>query len=204
MANLYTHFKELVWVRNKDPESVIIERNDIHHFYWRFEINSILDPFTPDFEPIMVDLDTNIGISRIHWEGLIVWISPIRHNNKPIADFHTDNHIPVLLTRNGKFIRIGDPKDITTRIYLNIFFQPFIKKMLDGGYDLTIQNAKSYGNKVTNSINMQEESKLLSRNYNLVILIGDLTNIDKVPKLRSMLSEFQIQPTLLTILDYIE
>ena len=54
MANLSTHFKELVWIRNRDPENVIPERNDIHHFYWRFEFNSILNPFIPDFEPIMV------------------------------------------------------------------------------------------------------------------------------------------------------
>ena len=101
MANLSTHFNELVWIRNKDPENVIIERNDIHHFYWRFEVSSFLDPGTPDFEPIMVDLDANVGISRIHWEGLIIWLSPLCHNKKPIAHFYTDNHIPILLTKSG-------------------------------------------------------------------------------------------------------
>lgn len=203
MANLSTHFKELVWIRNKDPEDVIIERDDIHHFYWRFEISSILNPLTPDFEPIMIDSDTNIGVSRIHWEGLIIWISPMSHIKKPIADFHTDNHIPILLTRSGNYIRKGDPKDIITRTYLNVFFQPFIKKMLNGGYDLSIYDAKTYGHKFTTSITIKEESKLLTRKYNFIILIGDLTSIHKISRLRSILSEFQMQSNLLNILNFL-
>lgn len=203
MANLSTPFKELVWIRNKDPENVVIERNDIHHFYWMFEVSSFLDPLTPDFEPIMVDLDANVGISRIHWEGLIIWLSPLCYNKKPIAHFHTDNHIPILLTKSGSYRRKGDPKDIMTRIYLKIFFEPFIKAMLNGEFDLSTRTIKTYGNKVTNSIPIPEESELLNRKYNLIMLIGDLTSIDKVPRLRSILSEFQMRPNLLHIINFV-
>jgi hypothetical protein len=203
MANLSTRFKELVWIRNKDPENVIIERNDIHHFYWRFEFNSFLGPLNPDFEPIMVDLDANVGISRIHWEGLIIWLSPLCHKQRPIADFHTENHIPVLLTKSGSYRRKGDPKNILTRIYLKIFFEPFIEAMLNGKHDLSTQTIKTYGNKVTNSIPIPEESKLLNGKYNLIMLIGDLTSIDKVPRLRLILSEFQMRTNLLNIINFI-
>ena len=71
--------------------------------------------------------------------------------------------------------------------------------MLSGKCDLSARNIKTYGNKVTNRISIREESKLLNRKYNLIILIGDQTIMDKVGRLHCMLSEFQIQPSLLDI-----
>lgn len=199
MTDQSTPYEEIVRLRSKEPEKVYIERDDIHHFWWRFEASSILNMFQEsDYEPVMINRkDRTTAISRFHWDGLIAWLSPILEGRKPIADFHTDNHIPILLTRIGRYRKIRNPKDIITRTYLEIFFEPFVDAMLEGRLDLTYSALRGYVHKFSDDKPIPDRSSLLKRKYDFLMIIGD-QSLAKLNVLRTFLLEFALDDNLIT------
>lgn len=117
------------------------------------------------------------------------------YEGKPIVDFHTDNHIPIALTREGIYIRIRDPKDIVTRTYLEILFEPFIKSMLEGRLNLTYEKLLMYQEKFVRDKPIPEKSKFHTRQYNFVIIVGVVSE-EKLTKLESVLLSLNLDPAL--------
>lgn len=64
-------------------------------------------------------------------------------------------------------------------------------------YDLSTQRLRGYGDKITDTLHIPEDSKLLTRKYNFIILVGNLSRIDKLPRLKLILSNFHITPALI-------
>ena len=98
---------EKVWINKGEPKKVI-EKDDVHYFYWPIEIGvgkirifgrEIPLPLPiklPDYEPIKVlqiDGKTQV-LSRFHYKILTYFNNPMIIRNKPVVDFSLGSHSP--------------------------------------------------------------------------------------------------------------
>jgi len=87
------------------PEKVLEEiraGQRIHYFYWRWDLYK-----KDDYEPVKVHSEKGIVLTRVHWHGLVLWVSPKLDRGKPLVGFAPGVHTPLVVSENWDIYIIG-------------------------------------------------------------------------------------------------
>lgn len=175
-------------VDSETPSFVFIRDNDsTHYFYWPKEI-TLPDIIKQDLEPVKVK--NHFGISRYHYHGITVWISPQTDTGKPIVRFSGNFHTPSFLRNNGtkvKGFRIRFQSDVREGDPNFYFLWSRYQKFKFAKENMQFSNKEPYSELMAKEIGtpLKKISYLFDSNYikNFgleLIVIGEESEITKL------------------------
>ena len=138
-----------VVICKRNNPNKIIEKNDVHYFYWPKEFGSgkikfgsrTIPSFVKhdDYEPIKITMFDGkmVAMTRFHYDTFIYFNNlVINKDGKPIADFYVGSHTPFIsVNKNSIFsgkknLIYGRENQITEFSYALLFYKGIFKHKL--------------------------------------------------------------------------
>lgn len=171
-----------------DLKTVFVYDNpDIHYFYWPIELTPLGIIKKNDVEPLKETSDSHI--SRLHYNGMIIWLKSKTDDPKKICYFTKNYHTPIIIMNNKstKTLKLQDYNEIKLKERI-----PYWLGKWWFGIQIEISisnNARSYSNKISKieGKDVLDEKEIYDKSYvekhvKELIIIGDKKSIEKYIK----------------------